>query len=578
MRARVRKFVALLTSVLWLCSLPACSEIGRKAQNSFGGRPGDGGEGVPGYIARLRGLSLSLSAGGTELIASAGTFVASSGTPDQLVVHGFKLASSDLPTLVDADEEAIQVGTPLGSFRPNADGGASALFPALLSPSDVFLLTVAKSGSAPEKIVLSDIRTQLPTAAYRLVGLSSDLFDPVYRNFFHSLEWEDRRLAATAGEASSPRLVVDDEGNQFLVYRQGPSADQIQLFVAQKSPGSSWSAPRLVSGPPARVDEVELAAAGSLVGIAWRENFVALHAVTYAPATGWSEPTVIASGDRVGSPRLAAAPGRLALGYFVSDSGGRRGEVRTHAGGWLPPETVYDENPSSVYLGVVEPHFYQGSGLSVAIWGEGVYGRTYHPSGWLPLFLVTSETTTMVATAADRQGNTLYVWSSPSGPDTEISARLGAPDGTLGPRLSAGTGKVKAASLALDGKFGMVVYERHVVNVGTGTYAKAWREGGWDARETLLTSYEGIRLHHALALDRRLGNGLYVAASPSGDRVLAKRYVVGLGWLDSDSLYEVPASSSLTECAAAFLPDGSAVTAFGDRSAPATTFYSVELQ
>lgn len=107
---RITRFAPCLFLVLCFSSV-SCGNLLTKVFLGGGGRPGDGDEGIPGYIARLRGIRLTRGAAGISVSAEPGTVAAISGSPENLRVLGFVVSTTDLETIIDADQSEVYLSS-----------------------------------------------------------------------------------------------------------------------------------------------------------------------------------------------------------------------------------------------------------------------------------------------------------------------------------------------------------------------------------------------------------------------------------------------------------------------------------
>lgn len=554
--------MALAGILAFLLFFSACSGS-QHAANPTGDRPGDQLETIPGYISRMRGIEVARSGDSIDVTAAPGTFAAVGGTPDTLVVRAFSTTPSTIEAIVDSPAGMVPTGSPyLARFRPNADGSAQATLPGSLMNSDIVLFSVAteedEASAGQFDAFVSPIETQAPTLAYRMIGLSGEAFEPVYRNAFNTRQW-DQFPMMIAGGAGADDIVTgsDGDGNTFVAYIEHVGLSGT-IWVSRRPAGGGWEE-RVSAGTAAANTVLRLAVTGDgMAMVAWVAG--SLYAKPYVPGMGWLPDVQLASSLSLEGIAVAAGIGTFAIGS-VDDAqpGIRRVQVhRFSAAGWFAPETLLEEPGTAE--GSLTPHFTPTGMVALYNTRQALYSFRKIGASWLSPQLVASPILPagglIGLSAVDSLGNMLCVYGT-----TPIQSRIVRSDDQLDAEISTGrTGYPVYLSLASNGASGLFVYK---VEAGTTSLLSLdYRDGGWSSVPSLIGSwsFRAIVSVSDIAADPARVNALFIQSGSAVSPAIAKRYVMGLGW-KSDSMFP-PGQFPLTSPAIAFLPDGSATAIY----------------
>lgn len=549
--------------------LPACQVThkgGSPVGPGLGGgdRPGDQIEEIPGYIARPTRIEITPSAQAVQVRADAGTFAAGTGSPDSLVVRAFRVSASELTPLVDASADYPVVNEPLlGKFRPAADGSAEATIPASLASSDIILFSILSEAEdareSASAVKLTDVVLQLPTAAYRMVGLADESFEGIYRNPFRARQWKPSSPIPASADGNRIAVAIDGQGNAFLAYVARENLWD-GLYVSRRPVNGDWEEPLLVGRPNLFRRPRLVASPDGMAVVAWDQFGTGVVASVYQPGQGWSQAHQFGEDQAWGEIHAAAADGKLALGFVIGDPVSADGEARVYrfeGGQWRPAEILLSGlGPNAE--GDVRPHF-TPDGMLAFIWAEQtlkVVRKT--GTGWAPAVQLDSNLDPMpnFVSDVDANGRGVVVWIAPS---FDLRARevtdsvISPVDGLL--ILGAPNSRVLSLDLVPSGQAGLLLYYE-----GDSIQSLAYRDFDWhpEGEFVALLDVESLAPLDTFgtSFDRARGNSVFLHTVDGA--LFSRRYVMGLGWGSSESLPETASFPS-----AAFGPEGDVLAAFG---------------
>jgi len=131
-----------------------------------------------------------------------------------------------------------------------------------------------------------------------------------------------RQIDSATGIATDLEVSMDDDGNAFATWEQGPSGGTRDVWVSRFAPGSGWQTVRAESrGEDAKNPDVAADAGGAAV-VTWIQNSGSIEetwASVYTVSGGWSTPTAL--GEAVGnveSPRAGMGGGTAVVTWVES--------------------------------------------------------------------------------------------------------------------------------------------------------------------------------------------------------------------------------------------------------------------
>lgn len=530
-----------------LALFASCGKLFDKVFLGGGGRPGDGDEGVPGYIAKLRGIHLTVVPSGIAVTADPGTVVAPGGSPDALKVRGFFVSTADLDTIIDADTDRISLSqASVAAFTPTADGGFSGTLPGNPGGSGIVLfnvLTEAQHASAPAaEARVPALAAVLPSTAYRMISLDSDPFVPIFRNAYGQAEYSSPALLSDGVATRNPVVMgADDQGNLFVVYAKETATLDLQPYVSRRRPNGAWDAPLALGGPRTDLPTPSLAVSPEGHAILVFSGNVEPDVYQY-DGTSWSEAQIsYPQCENVKGVSTAARGNHIGFAFVCHKSNSTVQSQAVHVydrvelGAWMQfvavPEfetytrgqtrlAFHENDLTVVYAGL------RSSGNTGYL-----YSRARVLGTWQSMISVEGPSLLDSFDAAtDQAGNVLFVWAQETSPRV-FSRYLDASSGTLTPTVDLGEGERPHLGLNAHGTTGLLTFSRRMLD-STHLVARTYSEKDWVAGETILFSWSGTPFaYFSTVFESRAGNALALLTNELSElEAGAVRFVVGRGW------------------------------------------------
>ncbi len=330
-------------------------------------------------------------------------------------------------------------------------------------------------------------------------------------------------IEANTGDADSPQIAVDGNGNAITVWRQADSiyANRYDVRIG------SWGTAEPIETNTGTAYSPQIAADSNGNAIAvWRQND-GIYANRYNSVTGWGTATLIENntGD-ADSPQIAMDSDGNAIAVWREEEGpptsysiysNRYNSVTGWGIATLIGDNTRDADSPQISM--------DGSGNAIAVWRQvrNIYANHYDPvTGWGTATPIEYNTEDAKAPqiALDSNGNAIAMWSQDDGTEYNIYAnRYDAVTGSWdAPTLiETNIGDAMSPQIAIDGNGNAIAVWCQMYD-GTSLcdiYANRYVAGkGWGTA-TLIENNIGYAQHPQIAMDNN-GSAMAVWADYTG--------------------------------------------------------------
>lgn len=368
-------------------------------------------------------------------------------------------------------------------------------------------------------------------------------------------------IEGNAGDAVSPQIAVDADGNAMLVWQQYNDAGSLTTIWANRySVGSGWGSPQKISSNTdgsALYPNIAMSANGDAIAI-WPEmsadgTIVNLMSCHYTASGGWGTPELAENDDTnsvamvfILTPQVAMDTAGNAIAVWGHEGSGARDIMANYysAGSGWNGESVIDSHDNGDAYGASIAMNDNGDAMVVWFQEDGDINRVWargYTSGWGTATTIDDDATDSSGypqVGIDAAGNATAVWTNLN--EAALSLNIGTS------YYQPATGW--AAESQMDQGYSSAAYyliaKPQVIMDDAGDAYAAWTDTGygvmanrysvadnaWAASTSIETQYHEST-EPRLAVDNN-GNAIAVWA---GDGLRASRYVAGTGWQGQSS-------------------------------------------
>jgi hypothetical protein len=351
--------------------------------------------------------------------------------------------------------------------------------------------------------------------------------------------------ADNEGNAFRPQVAVDPNGNAVTVWHQSDGT-RFNIWANRFTPTTGWGAAELIetdNAGDASSPQVAVDPNGNAVAV-WHQSDgtrTNIWANRFTPSAGWgaAEPIETDNAGGASSAQVAVDPNGNAVAVWHQSDGTRFNiwaNRFTPTAGWGAAELIETDNAGTAMFPqvAVDPNgnaivvWYQSDGTRFNIWAN----RFTPTTGWGPAELIETDNAGDASSpqvAVDPNGNAVAVWYQSDGTRTNIWANRFTPTASWGPAElieTDGAANASWAQVALDPNGNAVA----VWTQSDGTRDNIWANrftptAGWGAAELVEADNAGDAWEPQVAVDPN-GNAVAVWYQSDGTRfnVWANRF------------------------------------------------------
>jgi len=351
--------------------------------------------------------------------------------------------------------------------------------------------------------------------------------------------------AENAGDARSPQIAFDGSGNALVVWAQDDGT-RFNIRAIRYTPDGGWGTAQTIeanNAGDARSPQIAVDGEGNALAV-WRQNDGTrsnIRANRYNPEHGWNDTAETIETDDAGGaidPQLAADAEGNALAVWAQHDGTRY-NVRANRfdanNGWGIAETIETDNDGDA----VDPQVaYDRAGNALAVWDQ-FDGARYNvranrfdaDNGWGTAETIETDNAgdaILPQVAFDGSGNAMAVWAQMDGTRFNIRANRFDADngwGTAETIEDDNDGDASDPQIAFDGAgHALAVWEQSDgsrINIRVNRYTS---DSGWNAADSIETDNTGDARDPQVAFDSS-GRALVVWEQIIGTRsIRASRF------------------------------------------------------
>ena len=353
------------------------------------------------------------------------------------------------------------------------------------------------------------------------------------------------------GTASSPQIAFDANGNALAVWYQRDGT-RYDIWSNRYEAGTGWGTPELIetdNAGDADSPQIAFDVNGNALAV-WRQDDGMRYNIwsnRYEAGTGWGTAVLIEADDAgpASSPQIAFDINGNALAVWRQNDGIRWNiwSNRYESGtGWGTAVLIETEDAGSAESPQIA---IDANGNALAVWSQSdgtrynIWSNRYEAgTGWGTAVLIEADDVDQAFNpqiAIDANGNALAVWSQSDGTRYNIwSNRYEAGTGWGMPELIETDNAANALipQIAIDANGNALAVWRQNDGIRWNIWSNRYEAGtGWGAAVLIETDNAGDADRPQIAIDAN-GNALAVWIQSDGARnnILSNRYVAGTGW------------------------------------------------
>lgn len=353
------------------------------------------------------------------------------------------------------------------------------------------------------------------------------------------------------GDASDPQIAMDANGNALAVWRQSDGTRN-DIWANRYTAGTGWGTAALIetdNAGEADSPHVVIDANGDALAV-WRQSdgtHTNIVAKRYSAGAGWGTAILLETDNAndAHSPQIAITASGDAVAVWVQTNGSSYNTILanryTVGTGWglaIPIDTDTIGYASDPQIAM------DANGNAIAVWSKSdgthfnIVANRYTGTGWGTATLIEADnvgSAFIPQIAMDSNGNALAVWAQYDGQNNNIvSNRYATGTGWGTPTLieTSNAGYAVAPQIAFDaGGNALAVWSQSDgtrYNILSNRYTHGT---GWGTAALIETDDAGHASDPQVAFDAS-GNALAVWRQSDGARtnIVANHYTVGLGW------------------------------------------------